>query len=125
MPRQRKITIPTLITLGRFFLVPVFAYFFIKEKYFLSLCILLIAGLSDLIDGFIARHFNMRSRLGSMLDPVADKFLMLVSFILLSTLQHISWKLTLLIIGRDLYVSFGALALMRKKISLYFKPTRV
>lgn len=84
-----------------------------------------LAGFTDLLDGFVARRFNMRSRLGSMLDPLADKFLVLVSFIALSRTNIIPWNLTALVIGRDLVILSGVLVLNLMKIRLYYKPTRI
>lgn len=119
-----RITIATYITLSRFFLVPLFLYFFLNTKYLHAMITLGLAGFTDLLDGFVARRFNMRTRLGSMLDPLADKFLVLVSFIALSRTNIIPWNLTALVIGRDLLILSGVLVLNLMKIRLYYKPTR-
>jgi cardiolipin synthase len=61
----------------------------------------MLAGLSDGVDGFIARHFNQRSELGSWLDPVADKFLLVACFIMLGWLGALPSWLVLLAVSRD------------------------
>lgn len=71
---KRIITIPNILSVCRIFMIPVFiwAYCF-REKYLLALLILLLSGVTDLVDGFIARTFHMVSDLGKALDPIADK----------------------------------------------------
>lgn len=118
-----KITIPTYITIIRILLVPVFAYLFLTERYEASVITLIAAGLTDALDGFIARRFNMRSRLGSMLDPAADKILMLVGLFLLSLNHWIPWAFTFLVVGRDVLISAGVGVLNLMKVRLYYKPT--
>ncbi|MBX7148435.1 CDP-alcohol phosphatidyltransferase family protein [bacterium] len=123
---KEKITLPTYITLTRFLLVPVFIYLFLQEKYWPSVIVLGIASITDFLDGLIARKFNMRSKLGSMLDPLADKFLMLLSFIALSKLGRIPWELTILIVFRDFGIVFTIFIFLKFiKIKLYYKPTRL
>lgn len=125
MPGLRRITIPTFLTISRFFLVPVFIGFFLSDRFRLAVIVLVIASLTDMLDGFIARRYNMKSRLGSMLDPLADKFMMLVSFIVLSYRGVIPWLVTLVVIGRDFYIVLGAFYLNNiKRINLVFKPTK-
>lgn len=76
-------TIPNLLTVIRIFLVPVFAYFFLKEQYILAVTVLFFSGLSDFLDGKIARAFNQISDLGKVLDPVADKLTQITLAVLL------------------------------------------
>lgn len=125
MNQLRGITIPTVFTLCRFLLVPVFISLFFQERYKLAVVTLVAASLTDMLDGFIARRYNMRSRLGSMLDPLADKFMMLVSFFALSYSGTLPWWMTFLVIGRDTYIVFGAIYLNNiLRINLVFKPTK-
>lgn len=125
MYTRRGITIPTLFTLARFVLVPIFITLFLNERYKLAVTILVIASLTDMIDGFIARRYNMKSRLGSMLDPLADKFMMVMSFLALTQVKAIPWWMTILVIGRDVYILGGVFFLNNiKRINLVFKPTR-
>lgn len=125
MNTVRRITLPTMLTLCRFILVPVFIWLFLNQRYKLAVITLVIASLTDMADGFIARRYNLKSRLGSMLDPLADKFMMLVSFIVLARERAIPWWVTLLVIGRDFYIVLGAFFLNNiKRINLVFKPTK-
>ncbi|MBI2339480.1 MAG: CDP-alcohol phosphatidyltransferase family protein [Deltaproteobacteria bacterium] len=121
---QPKITLATWITISRFFLVPVFLWLFTVERYLLAVIAASIAGFTDFLDGFLARRLNMRSRLGSLLDPAADKFLMLLSLIVLTRLKMVPVWLTAVVIGRDLMITVGVIVLNLMKIRLYYKPTR-
>lgn len=122
---QSKITLATYITISRFFLVPVFIVLFLKESYLAAVVIASVAGFTDFLDGFLARHFNMRSRLGSLLDPAADKFLMVASLVTLSWMKTIPLWLTSIVIGRDLMIIIGVILLNLMRIRLYYRPTRL
>ena len=118
-----KLLLPNYITLTRFFLVPVFITFFWKQRYETALIVLGITALTDLLDGFVARRFNLRSRLGSFLDPTADKFLMIISFVFLAWQKRIPWELTVIVLGKDFLVIAGVSVLNLMKIHLYYRPT--
>lgn len=116
----------TWLTISRFFLVPVFIYFFLIENFGLAVIILAVASITDVTDGLLARKFNMGTKLGSVLDPLADKFLMMISFIVLSAAseQTIPWWLVLIVIGRDFYIVFGLMYIYYvKRVDVQFKPS--
>ena len=72
-PRNQNLTIPNMLSVLRILLVPFFAHFFMRENIEASVVVLLLSGLSDAVDGFIARKFNQITELGKILDPFADK----------------------------------------------------
>ena len=76
MRKTKIFTIPNIISIIRIAIIPFFVYFYftssIENHYIYSLYVLLISGASDIVDGFIARRFNMISDLGKVLDPIAD-----------------------------------------------------
>lgn len=124
MSTEKNINPATLVTISRFFLVPVFIYFFFIDNFQYAVITLIVASLTDVIDGTLARKFNMGTRLGSALDPLADKFLMLVSFLAMSYKGIIPWWLTTLVIGRDLYIVVSCLYIyFIRRINLVIKPT--
>jgi cardiolipin synthase len=77
-------TVPNQITFLRFVLLPVFLICLFYERYGWALFLLVIAGLTDALDGLLARWLNQKSELGTFLDPVADKFLLSSSFVVLA-----------------------------------------
>lgn len=107
------ITIPNLLTFLRMALIPVFASLLFYGYSKLALAVFVVAGVSDAVDGFLARKFNQESELGTILDPVADKLLMTTAFIIL-TLPNIfqpaprhlpiPFWVTAAVIGRDVLI---------------------
>lgn len=100
--------LPNLITIMRIILIIPFAYYVMIEQYALALVIFLIAGLSDGLDGLLAKRFRWQSRFGSITDPLADKLLLLVALLLLVVKGHISWTLFWVSTARDVIIVGGA-----------------
>ncbi|MDH3310010.1 MAG: CDP-alcohol phosphatidyltransferase family protein [Gammaproteobacteria bacterium] len=101
--------LPNLITIARIAMVPVLILLLKDEKYAASLAVFVIAGVSDGLDGYIAKRFHFQSRLGSILDPIADKILLLCSYVMLVLLNHIPFWLMLTVVFRDLLIVGGYL----------------
>ena len=87
--------IPKLITILRLFLVPVSVMLIVMHEWQAAFLAFVLAGLSDAADGLIARHFDMKTELGAYLDPIADKTLLVSSFITLSIIGEVPAWLTL------------------------------
>lgn len=102
--------IPNLISCFRIVLVAPVVWAMLQFDFYLALWLFAIAGISDGLDGFLAKHYQWQSRLGSILDPIADKLLLVASFATLSYLGLLPWWLFALVIGRDLLIVVGALA---------------
>ncbi len=101
--------IPNIITLFRFVLILPIGYFLWQTNFFFALLLFVIAGLSDGIDGFFARQFNWTSRFGAIADPLADKALLMTTYLLLSYHNHIPMWLTGLVIIRDITILTGGI----------------
>lgn len=82
----------------------------LDEQFALALLLFAVAGVSDGLDGFLAKQFQWQSRLGSILDPLADKLLLMASFTSLTILGFIPWWLLLAVIARDVIIVTGGLA---------------
>lgn len=110
--------LPNAITILRLFLIPVFVYVFFSENpygYFYALAIFLIAGVTDLLDGYLARKYDVVSVVGVVLDPLADKLMLLTALWCLSAVKSIPfWVFVVMIIIEGLQILSG--------IYLYFKP---
>ncbi|MDQ3063088.1 MAG: CDP-alcohol phosphatidyltransferase family protein [Acidobacteriota bacterium] len=109
------ITVPNLLTLLRMALIPVFAILLFYNQFSWALFVFFFAGISDGVDGFVARRFNQQSELGTILDPIADKLLMTTAFIILTLpsifpaephLRHlpVPFWVTAAVIGRDVLI---------------------
>ncbi|HEY2820416.1 MAG TPA: CDP-alcohol phosphatidyltransferase family protein [Candidatus Acidoferrum sp.] len=100
--RRRIFTVPNQITLLRLGFLPIFLTLIAYERYRWALLVLVVAGLSDAIDGLLARKLNQHSSLGAYLDPIADKLLLSSSFIILAYKTRIAWWTTIIVISRDI-----------------------
>ncbi|MHB8741886.1 MAG: CDP-alcohol phosphatidyltransferase family protein [Sulfuricaulis sp.] len=101
--------LPNLITLFRIALSPVLILLLKEQEYAASLGVFVIAGVSDGLDGFIAKRFDSVSRLGSILDPLADKTLLVSSYVMLTLLGQLPFWLMLTVAFRDLLIIGGYL----------------
>lgn len=97
-----------MITVLRIFLVIPFVWVLLKEQYQLALLLLFIAGASDALDGFLARQYGWYSWFGSVADPIADKVLLVVSYLVLGYMGHMPAWLVYLVVGRDILIFSGA-----------------
>lgn len=100
--------LPNTLTLLRLVLAAPLAWLVLREHYTWALAVGLLAGLTDALDGLLARRLNALSRLGGALDPVADKVLVTVAFLSFAQSGLIPWYLALAVIGRDLVIVTGA-----------------
>jgi len=101
--------LPNLITLSRIALAPVLILLLREQDYVSSLVVFVFAGVSDGLDGFIAKRFHLTSRLGSILDPLADKILLVSAYVMLTLLEHVPFWLMLTVAFRDLFIIGGYL----------------
>ena len=116
-------TIPNLITTLRIILVPIFIIYLINERFLEALTVFVLAGLSDGADGLVARLLNQKSKLGSYLDPLADKFLLIAAFVVLAAGGFIPAWLTVTVITRDILILLGVLILFLTKQDIVIKPS--
>ena len=117
--------IPNIITIIRVVLLVPLLMTLLDRNYQAAFYIFTVAGLSDGVDGFLARKFDWTTKFGSMLDPAADKLLMLISFVTLAKLGHLPWVLVAILVGRDLVIVCGVLAVYIAVRQVEFDPSRM
>jgi cardiolipin synthase len=123
-PNSRaSLTIPNLITLARILLTPLFIILLIQGCYRKALLVFLLAGLSDMADGLLARRLHQKSPLGAYLDPLADKLLMSSTFVTLSIAHLIPAWLTVVVLSRDVTVGLGVVILRLADVPVVISPT--
>ena len=115
-------TVPNLITSLRIILTPIFIIYLINGETLPALIVFTLAGLSDAADGFIARVFNQKSKLGAILGPIADKLLLVTAFVMLSVKDFIPSWLTVIVISRDLLILLAVLILFLSKENVEMRP---
>jgi len=99
--------IPNAITIVRLLLVLPIAFAIVSELYLVALVLFTVSGVSDGLDGFLARRFDWESTFGRLIDPLADKLLMITTALTLGTMGHFPLMLMLLIIVKDLAIIGG------------------
>lgn len=102
--------IPNAVTIVRIILVLPTAWLLWQHDYYSAFILMAIAGASDALDGWLARQFNWTSWLGAALDPLADKLLVAVMFIVFTLQSHIPLWVAIIVLGRDAIIFAGAVA---------------
>ena len=100
-------TLPNMISLARLLSVPFNVWLIMIDHWRMALFVFCLAGLSDAVDGFLAKKFGMQSRLGRYLDPIADKVLLVSIFIVLGAQDHLPLWLVILVVSRDILIGGG------------------
>lgn len=114
--------VPNFFTILRILSIPFFVIALIYDRLFIALLIFIGAGITDGLDGLIARVYNQRTSMGAYLDPIADKLLLTTSFIVLAVLGIIPSWLTVIVIARDVIILLGILILILTFHRVEIKP---
>jgi cardiolipin synthase (CMP-forming) len=105
---SRVFTVPNQLTFLRLGFLPFFIISVHYRRYGVALAILIVAGLTDGLDGLLARSLNQKTALGAYLDPIADKLLLSSSYVILALNQRIGWWLATLVLSRDIILLTAA-----------------
>ena len=119
------VSLPNLITIARILIVPLAVWLIIGHQYGLALLAFLAAGISDAVDGFIARRYNLQSELGSYLDPIADKALLVSIYVSLAILQVLPNWLAIIVVTRDVLIVGAVLLAQVLGRPLEMKPLQI
>lgn len=114
--------VPNFISASRILLTFLFVPFFLRNEFDKALVIFFVASISDFFDGYIARRYKITSKIGAMLDPIADKIIMFVSYLLFAYTQIVPWYLAVIVILRDLLIVAVVVTCLVRKINLKFSP---
>jgi len=120
------LSIANYITVFRIFLIPVFIIFLGYGKPLYALVVFMVAGLTDALDGFIARKFNQITTLGKILDPIADKALLISSFVFIYVSDlpvKFPYWFVVIVISRDVYILLGSALIYLLKGYLDVRPS--
>lgn len=119
------LNIPNTLTMARIVLIPLFVTSVIYNRYDYALLLFVVAALTDMFDGMIARVKSQKTPFGSFLDPMADKFLLMTSFILFSMYDKVPKWLTIIVISRDIIVVTGWVILYLITHTAKVEPTLI
>lgn len=117
--------LPNIISIFRVLLILPVIWALLSHEYAIALILFAVAGLSDALDGFLAKQFHWESRLGSILDPLADKLLLVSSFLTLAGIGLIPIWLVIAVIFRDMLIVVGGVAFHYLLGQFEMAPSRV
>jgi cardiolipin synthase (CMP-forming) len=116
------VNLPNLISLGRLLLVPLAIWLILGGRYGVAFWVFVAAGVSDALDGFIAKRFDRRTRLGALLDPVADKALLVSVYVTLGLAHQLWTSLVILVVFRDVMIVGGFLLIQAIAAPKHYDP---
>jgi len=119
------INLPNILTLIRILLTPLFVIFLLNGMLFFALLVFTVAGISDGLDGLLAKYFNQRTELGAYLDPIADKILLVSAFISLAALKIVPGWLSVIAVSRDILIIIGIAMFTITRIPIEMQPSLV
>jgi len=122
MTEKRKENIwnvPNVLTMLRMALIPVYWFFMLRDQLYAALAVFIIASLTDLADGFIARKYNLITDFGKLMDPLADKLMSLSVMLSLTVKGIVPWPAPVLLLLKEGTMVVGGLILYSKKVVVY------
>ena len=129
MPKQKeseqRMNIPNILTIGRILLVPLLVIFLLEGRQLAALWVFILAGFTDALDGFLARVLKQKTEFGAFIDPIADKLLLITSYITLAVLGVLPKWLAVIVVSRDVLICGGIGILMLYERDFKIKPSLV
>lgn len=107
---------PNILTAIRFALIPIFAYYLIAGEYYTAVFLFLLGGLTDVLDGYIARKFNLITSWGKLADPLADKLMQITALVILTIIKGvIPPELLAIVVAKEIFMGIGSILLYKQK----------
>ena len=116
-------TIPNLLTIVRILLTPLLVILLLDDRLSAALVVFVVAGVTDGLDGLIARLYKQKSRLGAFLDPMADKLLLVTTYVILAFRHLVPNWLTVIVLSRDVFIVMGVFVLFMQDLPLEIRPS--
>lgn len=107
--------IPNILTVMRLVIIPFFGIYLYHERYYLAVILFLLGGLTDILDGYIARKFNMVTSWGKLADPMADKLMQITALVLLTIQQKIPTIILVIVMLKETLMGIGSLLLYKQE----------
>ena len=122
-PPRKVLNLPNSLTLLRLAVLPLILFFLVNDDLTWALRLLLVAGLTDSLDGLLARRLRQKTQVGKYLDPVADKLLLSSCFLVLAWNERVPWLVSGLVLARDVTIMVGVVVLFLTTEIRQFSPT--
>ena len=112
---RKFLTIPNLLSVFRILLIPLFAVMYFQKSYGIAIGVIVLSGLTDVVDGYIARHFDQVTEIGKLLDPLADKLTQITVVFCITITYPFVWPFFIVIIVKELLMMAFSLVLLRRQ----------
>lgn len=109
------VNVPNVLTAIRFVIVPIFGYFLHQEQYIIAICLFLLGGITDILDGYIARKYNLITSFGKLADPLADKLMLITAIVFLTLQGFIPSPVLVIVIAKEFFMGIGSIVLYKNK----------
>ncbi len=124
---KRNLNVPNGLTMLRFLMIPLYIVLFVKGQKYWALFTFLLAGCTDVLDGWIARRYNLITDFGKLMDPLADKLMGITALfsMTIGTAQIppvVPWAVVIVIVAKELLMMLGGLFMLGKRIVVYSRP---
>jgi cardiolipin synthase len=120
--KTSNLNLPNALTLLRLLLIPVFLYLMVHDQLMAAMSIFIIASVTDVLDGWIARKYNLITDFGKLFDPLADKLMVLSCMLVLAYKDIAPWSAIIILLIKEFLMVLGGLLLLRKKIVVHSRP---
>lgn len=108
--------IPNILTALRFVLIPIFGYALYNEHYLAAIILFTLGGITDILDGYIARKYNLVTSFGKLADPIADKLMQITALILMTMQELIPGVVLIVVVAKEIFMGLGSISLYKKHI---------
>jgi len=107
------VNIPNILTALRFVIIPVFGYYLYNEFYITAVLLFILGGFTDVLDGYIARKYNMITSWGKLADPLADKLMQITALVLLTMQERIPAAILIIVVAKEIFMITGSILLYK------------
>lgn len=107
--------IPNILTCMRFLITPIFGYFLYNQSYYIAASLFVLGGITDILDGYIARRFNLITSFGKLADPLADKLMQITALVLLTIQSRIPAVILIIVLAKEAFMGVGSILLYKKE----------
>lgn len=117
--REKILNVPNVLTMIRMLLIPVYWVLFVQGHRFISLAVFLVASLTDLLDGYIARKYHLITNFGKLMDPLADKLMVLSVMLSLAQRNLVPWAPLIILLCKEGLMVLGGVVMLKKGVVVF------
>ncbi|HML48380.1 MAG TPA: CDP-alcohol phosphatidyltransferase family protein [Clostridia bacterium] len=118
-PKERVLNVPNALTMLRMVMVAVYLWLFFEERLYPALVVFLLASLTDVLDGYIARKYQLITAFGKLMDPLADKLMICAVLVTLALREWVPWWLIAVVAAKEIMMVLGGIFMLKRGVVVY------